>query len=69
MADHVEGNVRRKGTAIVKPIVYGNIARYFGKKVVKDTVVKVTAVKDTEEEDLEEEEEEGEDTVDEVQGR
>lgn len=32
MADHVEGNVRRKGTAIVKPIVYGNIARYFGKK-------------------------------------
>ena len=32
MAEPVEGNVRRKGISIMKPIVYGNIARYFGKK-------------------------------------
>jgi YEATS domain-containing protein 4 len=32
MADGVEGNARRKGITITKPIVYGNVARYFGKK-------------------------------------
>ena len=32
MADPVEGNARRKGVSIPKPIIIGNIARYFGKK-------------------------------------
>ena len=32
MADSVEGNARRKGVAISKQIIIGNIARYFGKK-------------------------------------
>ena len=32
MSDVVEGNARRKGVSLTKPIVVGNIARYFGKK-------------------------------------
>lgn len=32
MADKVEGNARRKGVAITKSIIVGNIAKYFGKK-------------------------------------
>lgn len=32
MADPLEGNARRKGVVLSKAIVYGNIARYFGKK-------------------------------------
>lgn len=37
MADFIqEGGTRLKGTTIVKPVVYGNIARYFGKKREED---------------------------------
>lgn len=32
MADPVEGNARRKGVALTKSIIVGNIAKYFGKK-------------------------------------
>ena len=36
MAELVEGNARRKGVTIIRPVVYGNIARYFGKKREED---------------------------------
>lgn len=36
MAEPIEGNVRRKGVSITKPIVFGNIAKYFGKKREED---------------------------------
>ena len=36
MAEPLEGNARRKGVTLVKPIIYGNIARYFGKKREED---------------------------------
>ena len=32
MAEPLEGNARRKGVILSKGIVYGNVARYFGKK-------------------------------------
>ena len=32
----VEGGVRQKGLHLVKPIVYGNISKYFGKKREED---------------------------------
>ena len=32
----VEGGVRQKGIHIIKPIVYGNVSKYFGKKREED---------------------------------